>query len=265
MEKARPSPSVKSNPIEDNNPEQQKGSGFSGISSSDQGDGECRIVLPGEEKGHALVFSGENQAARTGTREVWEQYGDRQYNIFGKGTFLERLYQFSSEGRLGRRVMDVGCGPRSVINYLPPTRHEKIFVDIVSWFTTHKSTFITADVNDAADLEHIRQSVPPVDSMVFSSIVNYTDYERLFSGLDPVLAPGGRVVVFNKAEATFPQREDLLHPKRPRSAQEIADSLSSLGYGIETFDDLMLDQYYTKPQDWHTHLIVAQKQNCLPG
>lgn len=193
--------------------------------------------------------------------EAWEKERGNPYAVPGKDTFIRHLSDLSQGGKLGTRVMDVGCGPNQVTTCITQGQGntQRVLVDRVNWPHTDDDTFIVADAADASALENALADTASVDSAVLSSILNYVPFRETLPVIANKVAPGGRIVVFNAAEGGF---RAFFHPTgRPHTATAIIRCLEGLGMEIEEATDLLAEKRGRAPHEESSYFIVARKQN----
>lgn len=194
-------------------------------------------------------------------RSYWQKSQDSLYELTGKEHFEQRMKRLSGEGKLGERVMDVGCGPYPVTDVLDQKKHHRFLVDWIPWETSARpdDTVVTVNVRDVAAVHQSLQEAPPMDSMVFSSLLNYVDYQSTLSVFRPYLKPGGRYIIFNKPD--FGMR-NVLHARRPRSTREVVECLMFLEFTPEEVINVQHSpQNDCPPADRDAHVIIARRND----
>lgn len=169
------------------------------------------------------------------------------YNLERKNQYREFLLKLSYMNILGKRLIDVGWGVKSVIEHLPSNLYKKTFIDLSSSIndkkidsqrvliqmdlphlieTTHREfkkfmkklyAFLGEEKNEDSGSDPCQRG-EYVDTIIYSDILNYIDYQRILSSFYKNLKTGGRKIVFNKINMGI---QNLFSPYRPRSNWEI--------------------------------------------
>ncbi len=180
--------------------------------------------------------------------QEWNTCWGDVYNLERKNQYREFLLRLSYLDILGRTLIDVGCGIKSVIDHLPSHRHKKVFVDLSSGIyqrnpSSSHDTYIRMDLHRLTENNHrdfkrfmkklytflgeergnrassgLFHKLGFVDSIVYSDILNYIDYRNVMRALYKNLRSGGRKIIFNKINMGF---QHLLSPSRPKSNWEL--------------------------------------------
>ncbi len=185
---------------------------------------------------------------RENSSSTWNSYWGNNYNQDRKNQYRQFLQSLSQTETLGRTLIDVGCGLYPVTSELSDLRHRKIYLDISqgiqNQINDESNLFVQTDLhrlleNNHRDfkrymkkicrfvgneeLENSRSGFKPslssfADSIVYSDIINYIDYQQVFKRMYQFLKIGGRKIIFNKINMGI---YELLSDKRPKSNWEL--------------------------------------------
>ena len=149
----------------------------------------------------------------------WEKHWGRGYDLETKERMLKPLFEELDEaGKLGDVIVDVGSGSWSVLRNLPFFANKKeIHVDIATEDdASSREAHVKFDVEkiDQPDSLAYRKALVRVsdflnidprietnkeraDTIVFSEILNYVDYEKVIAGFSEYIKPGGSIIIIN--------------------------------------------------------------------
>jgi len=180
----------------------------------------------------------------------WEQHWGREYDKGPKREFLlPILSNLESRGKIGEVVVDVGSGLSSVANNLTGN-HKLITLDIAgkesedekrkhmrvnveNILDKSKLSYKKALIKAANFLDiNLRQETnkEQTDSIIFSEILNYVDYQEILRAFAKYLKSEGRFIIVN-----MPGRgiEELFSEKGLKSNEELYKFLEQEGFEIE--------------------------------
>jgi len=182
----------------------------------------------------------------------WQQYWGESYGPELKEWLLKPVFEeLDAAGRIGSVVVDAGCGAAPVTDLLRarPGR-KRILVDIAAG---HRASGGKLNVRlDAAKIAEpgalsLRKGLlrvcaflgldpravgdpRRVDTIVFSDLLNYVDFEAVLAGFARYLKPGGRFIVNN-----LPMRgnQSLFSEKGLKDNRQLYRFLEAHGFEIE--------------------------------
>lgn len=158
--------------------------------------------------------------------------------------------ELESQNKIGNVVIDVGSGAYSVAEFLPGV-HKLITLDIAGKERqSRRQRHVTVDVEQASSestLSHKKALVKiaeflgidpcqeankqQVDSLIFSEILNYVDYQKILRSFEAYLKPGGRLIIVNMPDRGF---KYLFAEKGLRSNEDLYKFLIQEGFEIES-------------------------------
>ncbi len=150
----------------------------------------------------------------------WQKHwGKFSYDRDSKREFLTPIFKkLETEGKIGKVVIDVGSGAWSVADFLPRSSDRKnIAVDIAGRnekaFGAQKLNFDVEKIDQLDGLSYqkalvrsaeflgidprVEQNTEQADTIIFSEILNYVDYQKVIEGFAKFLKPGGRLIIVN--------------------------------------------------------------------
>lgn len=155
--------------------------------------------------------------------ELWELHWGATYNQNLKEQYVKPLFaKWEREGKIGAIVADIGGGAFPVSDYIPGS-HKIITVDIAGYeresedkrrirydiekvsdessFSTRKALVKLADFLDIDPRNEA--SSEQIDTMIFSDVLNYVDYETVLAKCAEYLKTDGRFIIINKPGRGF--------------------------------------------------------------
>jgi len=151
-------------------------------------------------------------------KEEWKRNWGREYDRPIKKGWLSPLFnEMESKGEFGEVIVDVGSGEDPVSDFIPG-KHKVITIDLHGEEGSYcnNEVHVNTDIERAADEDtysakklilkiskflgiNLRgeQSKEKVNSMVFSEILNYVNYQEVLRSCAQYLKPGGRFVILN--------------------------------------------------------------------
>ena len=182
-------------------------------------------------------------------KNEWESHWGRTYDPESKGRWLKPLFeQLEKEGKLGTVIVDVGSGTWSILDNLPFTpQKKKVHIDIAA--ENDDDSRVQFDVEKINQTDSIafkrallqtseflgidprkEQSTEHADTIVFSEILNYVDYQEVLGGFNKYLKTGGRIIILN-----MPGRgvKDLFSEDGVKDNFELFSFLEKSGFNIE--------------------------------
>ncbi|MEK9130242.1 MAG: methyltransferase domain-containing protein [Patescibacteria group bacterium] len=162
--------------------------------------------------------------------------------------FHSEFNRLEKENKLGNTIMDFGCGSDPISKELFFT-HKVITIDIAkknnddddrphfkfdidkvdkTKFETQKILLKIAKSLDINPRDE--QNKEPIDTMIFSEILNYVDYKKVLKFSTDYLKPNGIIIVFNKPRRGF---NNLFSEKGLTNNFEFYDFLKSENLKIE--------------------------------
>lgn len=212
--------------------------------------------------------------------EHWGNDYDRPFKMrFAFGPLFKRL---EGEGKLGQVIVDIGSGAWAVSEKLAP-RHTVITIDLGNYDETQARAigawnrqyvpFDIEDVEDSGkfstrrallkiasflDVDPRREgSQEQVDTMIFSEVLNYVDYQQVLRAMARYLKKGGRFIIYN-----LPTRgiKDLFSSKGLKSNIELLQFLESEGFEVEMAESVFSGEIFPIDFDTTLVLVVARKR-----
>lgn len=121
-------------------------------------------------------------------------------SLLGSDTAIKRYVDEMLRPEPGTKMLDVGCGPASVLAYLPAINYTGIdlnrpHIEFATQRYGQRGRFI---VGHAA--EELRQEAASFDLINVSALLHHLDdneCEKLFQSLKPLLKPSGRIVTID--------------------------------------------------------------------
>lgn len=207
----------------------------------------------------------------------WEQFWGEGYDPQEKVEILDQpLRTLEESGKLGHTILDVGSGAHPVSKSLRSGDHKIIEIDIAAAehgqlsekllrlkydveelgndsFATKKALAKTANF---LEIENFREAPPEqIDTIIFSEILNYVDYQKVIAETKTYLKPGGRVIIFN---APGRGHRFLFSDEGVSNNAELISYMESQGFTIESTNrDPEADTLDN--QESRMLLLVAQK------
>jgi len=209
---------------------------------------------------------------------LWEHSWGTNYNNDEKRFTMAPIFDdLHKAEKIGEVVVDVGNGASPVSQYIPG-EHKMINIDIAQDQQRESKGHIEVqyDIEDLSQAEKFstqrtllriakfldvnpRESEKKehADTMIFSDVLNYVDYEEVLKNCSTYLQPGGRFIIINKPGRGY---ESLFAEKRIRSNYDLYDFLEKSGFEIE---EKHFPQRQTMSTDEEHEFIVliAKKQN----
>ena len=119
------------------------------------------------------------------------------HHLVGARRWLRRFAQDTIRAGNGDRVLDIGCGPGTLLRYLPQATYigfdrNAAYIDRARSAYRDRGTFICDDVSNFA-----KHDLAPVDIAVAIGIVHHLDDQialSLFQAIANALKPGGRLI-----------------------------------------------------------------------
>jgi len=178
-------------------------------------------------------------------KNVWNDYWGSLYNQTRKESYRDLILDMGKKRLLGKNILDLGCGYQPIISSLPDQYFKKIYLDLSSGIELNHSNnanlFVRMDVHDLLnshqksyqkymkkifkflgedefEINEFTKENLYMDTIVYSDILNYIDYQQVFKKLYRFLRVGGRKIIFNKINMGI---YELFSPLRPKSNWEI--------------------------------------------
>jgi glycosyltransferase involved in cell wall biosynthesis len=157
-----------------------------------------------------------------------------------KGFNRWMLAQFAS--RIGRRVMEAGCGIGNFTELLLDRERlvcvdtDPLYVRIIGWRFGHLSNVRVKQVDLADPDIQLTFTEERLDTVICLNVLEHiADDEAVLKGYARILAPGGRVVILVPAHPSlYSACDKALGHLRRYTQREITDKLQRTGFEIET-------------------------------
>ena len=186
------------------------------------------------------------------SKSPWEPHWGRAYDPETKRNLLEPIFEeLESAGKIGNVVVDVGSGAHPITKLLSSKPARKIIaVDIVGengeMFDRRQIKFDAEKIDAHGTLSYkkalLRVSrflgVNPraetnkehADTIIFSEILNYVDYQRVLGGFSKYLKPGGRLIVINRPGRGIWQ---FFHERGVKNNKDLFNFLEDHNFDVE--------------------------------
>ncbi len=184
----------------------------------------------------------ENRAISSERRELYKKRG---LDFWGSREFIA-----AKAGPFSGKILEVGSGRGNTALYLAKAGYSFTTIDINSEMLKCVALNLSAEgLMDKADLRlmdaySMEFSDGSFDNVIMIEALHHIhDVEKLFSGLDRVLAPGGKIVLadFNEKGRTIVEKvhseEGHVHESSSVGAKEAANWLVGHGYKVQNWDD----------------------------
>jgi SAM-dependent methyltransferase len=171
-------------------------------------------------------------------------------HLVGARRWLRRFVRDTLKPRKGERLLDIGCGPAAILQYLPEVEycgfdHSQAYVAAASAKYGERATFYCEDVSAVGRLK-----LEPFDVAIAIGLLHHIDDAaalKLFKDARAALATGGRLIT---ADPCF-------YEGMPPVTRLIVSS--DRGRNVRTFDD-----YLTLAQKVFPNAIAEQETGLLP-
>ena len=210
----------------------------------------------------------------------WQHFWGESYGPDLKRWLLKPVFEgLEREGKLGDLIMDVGSGAAHVTQMVPPKAGRKwILVDIAgdnARSAAEQRIRLDAEKIAHSDALSFRKSLlricgflgmdprtkadsQCVDTIVFSDVLNYVDFEKVLVGFAAYLKPGGRMIVNN-----LPMRgnQSLFSDKGLKDNRDLYRVLLERGFEIESKSFPKRDPKETEESE-ELIILLARKQRA---
>ena len=181
--------------------------------------------------------------------EGWDLHWGDKYNEKFKGALRSKLALLDDQGKVGEKVLDLGCGERPVSSELFGRGKRIILLDQAQKVlkTFKDKPDLIPVLGNFDDLEPVQitgrlkgsleaESVHKFDTVILSDILNYSkDWRALLNKARSLLTPGGLLLVSNTPDQGY---GFSLSTNRPRDNSQIVGYLrDELACVIEEVED----------------------------
>lgn len=179
--------------------------------------------------------------------------------VVGSPRVRRELVDRYVQPRPGLRVLDIGCGPGDLINYLPGVEYTGIdlsesYIASANRRFGHRGRYLSGRV---ADLEPATLGM--FDVVIAKSLLHHIDEDealQLFDAASAVLAEGGRLVTLDAAYTADMSRASRFVISRDRG-QSILTPDGYEALARQSFTDVELAVYHDLLRIPYTHIFMS--------
>lgn len=208
-------------------------------------------------------------------QEAWDNHWGTEYRRDLREMDLQPLLiELETKQLLGNVVVDVGSGKFPVTAYLRHP-HKVIQIDIagedgIDGDTLHlrKDIQLLAESSDFGtqrallrmarflEINPRRDSSEQADSIIFSQVLNYVDYQQVLVSAQKYLKPGGLIIIVNQPGLGYTH---LFSPKGIKANSDLTGYLDELGLTV-TRQQYPWNKNGSPPTEKSMLIIVAEKK-----
>jgi|GEM_PF-3804778 len=171
----------------------------------------------------------------------WEDHRGENFDIGMKlMKLVPSLQAFDQTHDLGDVIFDCGAGVFSISTYLKRHDRKRVAIDLYELRSNDEVLSVKLDLENLLSpptrevkqvCAKIRQftgrteTIEQADTLIFSEVLNYIDFERVLKTAKKYLRPGGYIVIINMAGRGD---EDAFSEKKPENNAHLKSVVESL-------------------------------------